>query len=219
MWQEKNKELYRQFEFKDFKQAFEFMTKVAAAAESQNHHPRWQNEYNKVDVWLSTHSAGNVTEQDYELAGAIDAIYETKADPAAGLDEAKLFTDGGSRGNPGPSAIAYIICKMDDSVVEKSGNYIGITTNNQAEYQALKAGLEKAHELGVRELIVNLDSELVVKQINGLYKIKNQDLMPHYEHAKRLAGKFDKISFQHVPRRLNAAADAEVNRILDQNQK
>ncbi len=131
------------------------------------------------------------------------------------ISEAKLFTDGGSRGNPGPSAIAYVICKMDDTVVEKSGSYIGDTTNNQAEYQALKAGLEKAHELGVKKLFVNMDSELVIKQINGLYKIKNVDLLPHYNHAKRLAGKFDEITFQHVPRALNAQADKEVNRILD----
>lgn len=219
MWREKGGQLHRQFEFKDFKQAFDFMTKVAAAAESQSHHPKWQNEYNKVDIWLSTHSAGKVTDKDHRLAEAIDDIFETKKSADNGLDQAKLFTDGGSRGNPGPSAIAYIICKMDDSVVEKSGEYIGITTNNQSEYQALKAGLEKAHELGVKQLIVNLDSELVVKQINGLYKIKNADLLPHYEHAQRLARKFDKISFQHVPRKLNAAADAEVNRILDKNQK
>jgi ribonuclease HI len=127
-----------------------------------------------------------------------------------------LFTDGGSRGNPGPSAIAFIICKLDDSVVEKSGEYIGDTTNNQAEYQALKAGLKRAQELGVSNLIVNLDSELVVKQINGLYKIKNQELLPHYQAVKELAGQFDEITFQHVPRALNAAADKEVNLILDQ---
>jgi ribonuclease HI len=131
------------------------------------------------------------------------------------ISQAKLFTDGGSRGNPGPSAIAFVICKMDDSVVEKSGEYIGDTTNNQAEYQALKAGLQRAHDLGVKELIVNMDSELVVKQINGQYKIKNAELLPHYNHAKRLAEKFDKITFQHVPRALNSIADKEVNRILD----
>jgi len=131
------------------------------------------------------------------------------------IDQAKLFTDGGSRGNPGPSAIAYVICKMEDSVVEKSGEYIGDTTNNQAEYQALKMGLNRAHELGIKKLIVNMDSELVIKQLNGLYKMKNADLKPHYDHAKRLAEKFDEITFQHVPRALNSIADKEVNRILD----
>jgi ribonuclease HI len=219
MWQEKNGELHRQFEFKDFKQAFDFMTKVAAVAEEQRHHPKWENEYNKVNIWISTHSVGRVRDKDHELAGAIDDIYDAKNTSATEVDEAKLFTDGGSRGNPGPSAIAYVIRKMDNSVVEKSGEYIGVTTNNQAEYQGLKAGLQAAHDLGVKDLIVNMDSELVIKQMNGLYKIKNQDLMPHFEHANRLARKFDKITFQHVPRKLNAEADAEVNRILDENQE
>jgi ribonuclease HI len=126
-----------------------------------------------------------------------------------------VWNNGGSRGNPGPSAIAFVICKLDDSVVEKSGEYIGDTTNNQAEYQALKAGLKRAQEMGVKNLIVNMDSELVIKQINGLYKIKNQELLPHYNDIKQLAGKFDQVIFQHVPRALNAAADKEVNRILD----
>ena len=76
MWEEKNGELYRQFQFKDFKEAFDFMQKVADAAEEQNHHPRWQNKYNKVGIWLSTHSAGNtVTDKDHKLAEAIDKIY------------------------------------------------------------------------------------------------------------------------------------------------
>jgi ribonuclease HI len=219
MWLEKNKQLYREFKFKDFKEAFEFMEKVAQAAEAVNHHPRWQNEYNKVEVWLSTHSEGKVTEKDRALAESIDEIFEGKKPPAGGLEEAKLFTDGGSRGNPGPSAIAFVIRKMDDSVVEIMGEYIGDTTNNQAEYQALKMGLKRAQELGVKKLIVNLDSELVVKQINGLYKIKNQELLPHYNEVKDLAGKFEKVTFQHVPRALNVIADKEVNRILDQQNK
>jgi ribonuclease HI len=215
MWQEKDKQLYREFKFRDFKQAFEFIEKVAGVAEAQDHHPKWTNEYNKVEVWLSTHSEGKVTEKDRAMSNSIDEIFDGKQAAAGGLNQAKLFTDGGSRGNPGPSAIAFVICKMDDSVVEKAGEYIGETTNNQAEYQALKAGLKRAQELGVKKLIVNLDSELVVKQINGLYKIKNQELLPHYNDVKQLAGQFDQINFQHVPRALNAAADKEVNRILD----
>jgi ribonuclease HI len=190
---------------------------VAAAAESQNHHPKWTNEWNKVEIWLSTHSAGDtVTDKDRELAETISGIYQNK-EGNSNLKQAKLFTDGGSRGNPGPSAIAFVICKMDDTVVEKSGSYIGETTNNQAEYQALKAGLERAGQLGVRELLVNMDSELVVKQINGQYKIKNAELLPHYSAIKKLAGNFEQIDFAHVPRALNSIADKEVNRILDEH--
>ncbi|MBX4201718.1 cyclase family protein, partial [Candidatus Saccharibacteria bacterium] len=132
---------------------------------------------------------------------------ETKTMSDSELETAKLFTDGGSRGNPGPSAIAFVICKPDNTVVEKSGQYIGETTNNQAEYQALKAGLQRANELGIKKLNVNMDSELVIKQVNGQYKIKNQELMPHYNDIKDLAGKFEQITFQYVPRALNAQAD------------
>jgi ribonuclease HI len=133
--------------------------------------------------------------------------------------EAKLFTDGGSRGNPGPSAAAYAICNMDDNVVEKSGKYLGEITNNQAEYQGLIGGLERAIELNIKALSVFMDSELVVKQINGIYKVKNIDLAPFYQIAIGLAKNFDAISFNHIPRELNKIADQEVNRILDENKK
>jgi 4a-hydroxytetrahydrobiopterin dehydratase len=75
MWQEQDKELYREFKFKDFKQAFDFMTQVAAAADEMDHHPRWQNEYNRVEIWLSTHSKGKITDKDRALADKIDKIY------------------------------------------------------------------------------------------------------------------------------------------------
>lgn len=217
MWQEKNKELYKKFEFKDFKQAFEFMQAVAAIAEAQNHHPRWQNNWNKLEIWLSTHSEGKVTDKDHKLAKAIDQLL--KQSKPAEISEAKLYSDGGSRGNPGHSAGAFLICKVDNNVVEKSGFYIGVTTNNQAEYQALLQGLKRSAELGVRKLNVFMDSELIVKQLNGLYKIKNKDLQPLYREIKDLAASFEKISFSHVPRALNKEADLEVNRILDKKSR
>ncbi|MDO8591492.1 MAG: 4a-hydroxytetrahydrobiopterin dehydratase [bacterium] len=216
MWQEKDKQLYKKFEFKDFKDAFDFMTKVAAVAEAQNHHPRWQNEYNKVEVWLGTHLEGKITHKDKVLAEAIDEIYEGEKTMPGDLKNAKLFTDGGSRGNPGPSAGAFVICKMDDNVVEKAGFYIGITTNNQAEYQALLKGLQRTQALGVRKLNVFMDSELIVKQLKGLYKVKNKGLEPLHRQTKGLAASFEEISFNHVPRALNKEADSEVNRILDE---
>lgn len=132
---------------------------------------------------------------------------------------AKLFTDGGSRGNPGPSASAYAICNMDDNVVEKSGKYLGEITNNQAEYQGLIGGLERAVELNIKNLSVFMDSELVVKQIKGIYKVKNIDLAPFYQIVLGLAKSFETITFNHIPRELNKIADSEVNRILDENKK
>lgn len=131
------------------------------------------------------------------------------------LLEAKLFTDGGARGNPGPSAYAYVICKMDETVVEKSGEYIGETTNNQAEYKGLIAGLERATELGIKTLHVFMDSELVVKQVNGQYKVKNPDMVFLHQKVAQLRPNFDQVDFTHVLRALNKLADAEVNRILD----
>lgn len=141
--------------------------------------------------------------------------------PIAGvmMEAAKLYTDGGSRGNPGASACAYVISNLDDTVVEKSGFFIGRTTNNQAEYQGLLRGLGRARDLGVKKLYVYMDSELVVNQINGFYKVKNLDLAPLKKEAEELAKAFEKVSFTHVPRELNKLADGEVNRILDEHER
>jgi len=131
------------------------------------------------------------------------------------LEEAKLFTDGGSRGNPGDSACAYVICNMDGTVVEKSGYYMGLATNNQAEYYGFKKGLERARDLGIDRISLYSDSQLVVNQMNGIYKVKNQELAPLHQEVSQLAAGFEKISFTYVPRELNKIADKEVNRILD----
>ena len=128
----------------------------------------------------------------------------------------KLFTDGGSRGNPGPSAGAYVVLDSKDKVLQTDGHYIGITTNNQAEYQALKLGLECAHKLGITRIHVYMDSLLVVNQLNGIFKVKNRDLWPIYQSTAEFAKNFRDISFSHVPRELNKYADTEVNRILDE---
>jgi len=134
------------------------------------------------------------------------------------LEEAKLYTDGGSRGNPGSSACAYIICNLDDSVVEKSGYYMGVATNNQAEYYGFKKGLERARDLGIDRITLFSDSQLVVNQMNGIYKVKNQELAPLHQEVKKIAGSFEKIQFTYIPRELNKLADREVNRVLDEHQ-
>lgn len=133
------------------------------------------------------------------------------------LEEAKLFTDGGSRGNPGNSACAFVICKLDGTVVEKSGYYMGIATNNQAEYYGMIKGLERARDLGINKINLFSDSQLVVNQMNGFFKVKNQELAPLHSQLKETADSFERISFNYVPRELNKIADKEVNRILDQN--
>ncbi|PID32515.1 hypothetical protein CR970_00060 [Candidatus Saccharibacteria bacterium] len=143
-------------------------------------------------------------------------------DPGVTASEAKrryeqlqLYADGGSRGNPGPSAAGYVLLDMDDRVIHKSGLYLGITTNNQAEYQAVKVGLTAAQQHGAHTVHVYLDSLLVVNQMNGIYKVKNRDLWPIHEALKQLVGQFKEVTFTHVPRELNRLADAAVNETLD----
>lgn len=121
----------------------------------------------------------------------------------------KIFTDGGSRGNPGPSAIGVII---ND---KKYSKFIGQKTNNQAEYEAIIFALEQAKKLKLQELEINLDSELVCKQLNREYKIKDKDLQPLFIKAWNLSLDFKKIIFKHIPREQNKKADKLVNKELD----
>lgn len=127
----------------------------------------------------------------------------------------KMFADGGSRGNPGPSASGYVLLGMDNQVLVERGVYLGKTTNNQAEYKAVQFGLEDALGRGARTVEIYLDSLLVVNQMNGVFKIKNEELKPIHRAIQDLWPKFDKLTFTHVPRELNKLADAEVNKCLD----
>lgn len=131
------------------------------------------------------------------------------------VSEVNLYTDGGSRGNPGPSASGYAILTMDNSVLARSGMYLGVTTNNQAEYQALKLGLQEAQRLQVNTVHVYMDSMLVINQMKGIFKVKNRDLWPIHDAVKSLVPQFHKVTFTHVPRELNKMADKEVNDALD----
>lgn len=200
------------------------MTQVAEIAEQRQHHPRWTNEYNKVEIWLISHGAGAITDKDQQMADAIDQLLaqpqekETQPQPAKNK-KIKIYTDGGSRGNPGPSASGFVLLDLDDNILVDKGEYLGITTNNQAEYTALKLALEEARTMGVSEIQVFMDSLLVVNQMNGVFKIKNRDLWPIHDAIKKLASGFKHISYTHVPRELNKLADAAVNRALDEQLK
>ena len=199
------------------------MSKVAELAEESQHHPRWENEWSVVQIWLITHEGGKqITDKDHEMADAIDAIFtetgppgEQAPDPGIHPDKVKVFTDGGSRGNPGPSASGFVIMDEEENLLADKGVYLGVTTNNQAEYTALKLALEECLKMGVRDVQVYMDSLLVVNQMKGIFKVKNRDLWPIYDAIKKLAPQFDDISFSHVPREFNKLADAAVNRALD----
>jgi ribonuclease HI len=131
--------------------------------------------------------------------------------------KATLFADGGSRGNPGPAASGAVLFGEDGSVLKEVGSFLGVTTNNVAEWTALLEGLAAALEMGVEELAVRMDSELVVKQLSGAYRVKHPGLIPLHARAKALLRKFKQVDVRHVPRKENAAADAVVNQVLDAN--
>ncbi len=131
------------------------------------------------------------------------------------MKRATLHTDGGARGNPGPAGIGYVLRRQDGGPV-KHGEYIGIATNNQAEYTALIKGLERSLQNGVTGLDCFLDSELIVRQLQGRYRVKNNGLRPLFNKVLALAEKFDSISYHHVPREKNKEADRLVNQVIDQ---
>lgn len=134
----------------------------------------------------------------------------------AEINHLVIHTDGGSRGNPGPSAIGVVISTPDDKHIESFGRYIGETTNNQAEYMAVVDALEGAKRYKPTKIEFILDSELVVKQLRGEYKVKNVDLQPL--HAKIMqATQGLEVSFRHVLRSENKLADLEVNKALDEH--
>jgi ribonuclease HI len=130
--------------------------------------------------------------------------------------DATLFADGGSRGNPGPAASGAVLLDPGGELVEEIGAYLGVATNNVAEWTALVLGLEAAAKRGIRRLAVRLDSELVVKQLSGEYRVKHAGLQPYYRRARQLIRGFTEVDVRHIPRKENALADRLVNRVLDQ---
>jgi ribonuclease HI len=126
-----------------------------------------------------------------------------------------VHVDGGARGNPGPAAIGVVVSAPDGEVLDESQRRIGDTTNNVAEYQAVLLGLERARALGATEVEVVNDSELVARQIEGRYKVKQPHLKPLHRQARDALGAFERWSISSVPRAQNARADALVNEALD----
>lgn len=128
--------------------------------------------------------------------------------------EIVIFTDGGARGNPGPAASGVVISTADGKVLEAFGRYLGETTNNQAEYKAILFALQEAKKYQPKRIQFFMDSELAMKQLNGIYRMKNEALRPIFDEIKRLAADYD-TTFQHVYRKDNKAADEQVNIAID----
>ncbi len=229
MWQKTKHGLYKQFVFENFQEALNFINRASEVAISNNHHFRLENDYKTVQLWLVTHEQKDViTDLDYKMSEEIDKLLEG-SDQINSIDKDvkiakntitetrfKLYADGGSRGNPGPSSSGFVIMDLNNKILHDEGVYLGVTTNNQAEYTALKLGLEKCLEIGAQEIQVFMDSLLVVNQMKGIFKVRNRDIWPIHDNITNLVKKFKKVEFQHVPREFNKLADAAVNRALDQ---
>jgi ribonuclease HI len=147
---------------------------------------------------------------------------EAEAPPAAasgageGVGPLRIHIDGGSRGNPGPAGIGVVFLRPDGEIVERLHRYIGRATNNGAEYQALLAALSRATEMGCREVEIVSDSELLVRQLQGRYQVRHPEIRRLFALAQQHIGKLRSFSVQHVPRALNAEADALANRGIDE---
>jgi ribonuclease HI/ADP-ribose pyrophosphatase YjhB (NUDIX family) len=177
-------------------------------------------------VWMTPTelSEDKLTESTKIMLGLLQqSIPPLKKEPISSHDvgmstnasHAIIYSDGGSRGNPGPSAAGFVIMNRDEVVIQEGGMYLGITTNNLAEYHGVRLGLEKALELGIRFVDFRIDSLLVVNQMNRVYTIKNRELWPVNERIRELVAMFEKVTFTHVKREYNRLADGMVNKILD----
>lgn len=184
------------------------------------------DEYDKY-IWkkMSEIQRDEITQSTQQILGMeiTDSLTDEELSEGTSNDARKTtnhhmvgYSDGGSRGNPGPAASGFVLIDTTKSVIAEEGVYLGIATNNVAEYQAVYLALTKALELGARVLDMRLDSLLVVNQMNGIYKIKNADLLPIHNRIKELVGRFERVTFTHVMREYNTLADGMVNKALDQ---
>lgn len=130
---------------------------------------------------------------------------------------ATVFFDGGSRGNPGPAGIGYYVVSETGKELKRGGEFIGFATSRVAEYYALKEGCEQAIELGIKSVRFVGDSLMTINQMNGIYKVKNKDLLPIYNDIQKLLKKFEAVAFIHVKREQNREADKEVNRAINRH--
>lgn len=190
---------------------------------AEGHHDTQLGANYNASRWIGRDeiASGQLTDLTQLLLGIVaqaDAVHQ--ADTLAPRPQqdntiVTLFSDGGSRGNPGPSAAGYVIVDRANQVIDQGGEYLGVTTNNQAEYHAVRLGLERVLELGYLRVEAKIDSMLVVNQMKGVYSIKNRDLWPINERIRELVKKFDKVIFTHVRREYNQLADGMVNKTLD----
>lgn len=204
----------------------QYVVIVYTISVAQGHHPiRLSGNYDKYK-WLSmskdqqvpltdlTQLLIGILRQD-SVAQEIAATSHTDVGKTT-VDGVVVYTDGGSRGNPGPSAAGFVIIDASEKVIDQGGEYLGITTNTQAEYQAVRLGLEQVIVHSYKKAVFRIDSMMVVNQLRGIYRVKNRELWPIHERIRELVAQLDAVSFQHVPREFNQLADGMVNKTLDE---
>lgn len=128
----------------------------------------------------------------------------------------RIYSDGAARGNPGPAGAGAVLVDAEGNVLERLGRYLGRRTNNYAEYEGLLLGLERASELGAKEVEVFADSELLVRQLQGRYQVRSPNLRPLWVRARELLQGFERVRLQHIPREKNELADEMSNRAIDE---
>lgn len=186
------------------------------------------DEYDRY-VWkqLSDIQLEEITQSTQQLLGLVPVAYSTRGEEevvvirdAKGTTCEKVvaYSDGGSRGNPGPSASGYVLLDEGGKVIYEGGSFLGITTNNVAEYQAVYLALEKALEFGACVVDMRMDSQLVANQMNGIYRVKHPDLAAIHARIQEMSAQFEKVTYTYVAREYNKLADGMVNKILDQHE-
>lgn len=151
------------------------------------------------------------------LAAPIISVEPGERKGSQNVGFATIYTDGGSRGNPGPSGIGYYIIGSDGHEIKRGGEFLGFSTSRLAEYYGLKEGLEQAISLGLKKVNFRSDNLMMVNQLNGVYPVKNKDLLQIHEDVLKLISKLDAFSIMHIPREQNRVADAEANRAMDEH--
>ncbi len=151
------------------------------------------------------------------LARAADAIGDAlQLEENGAFERLRVYSDGAARGNPGLSGAGAVLVEPSGQVVDRLGKFLGVQTNNYAEYMGLLIGLRRARDLGVREIEVFADSELMIRQLGGRYQVKSASLRPLYLEAVKLLNDFSRVKLVHVPREMNKAADEMSNRAIDE---
>lgn len=202
-----------------------------ARQESLEHTLRAFPGVNRARLTEALERAARAAEGAQAKAPVSKAVRQTSAPaPDAGLsaptpsraaatrvgDEVRVYSDGAARGNPGPAGAGAVLTDLSGRVLERVGRYLGRQTNNHAEYMGLIIGLERAKALGVRRVHIFADSELMIRQLQGSYKVKSATLKPLYDRARQLISTFEKATLTHVLRAQNAEADEMSNRAIDE---